>query len=141
MDWFIFYFFSWHSEFYIAMAMDHQVSKQPRFGAGNRAMGMMTEPYKLTRRCEVTAILILYGLPRYIFRSLFYYSFIWGTRVIPKNQQIIGNKNECSLFVCKYPQFITMRCSEEQENNASSFLWYAAWIYSWRCFLCVSSVL
>lgn len=26
---------------------------------------MITEPYKLIRRCEVTAILILYGLPRY----------------------------------------------------------------------------
>lgn len=28
---------------------------------------MFTEPYKLTRRCEVTAILILFGLPRYSF--------------------------------------------------------------------------
>lgn len=26
---------------------------------------MLTEPYKLTRHCEVTAILILYGLPRF----------------------------------------------------------------------------
>lgn len=34
-------------------------------GAGNRVLDMRTEPYKLTRRCEVTAILILYGLPRY----------------------------------------------------------------------------
>jgi hypothetical protein len=32
--------------------------------AGNKIMGMITEPYRLTRRCEVTAILILYGLPR-----------------------------------------------------------------------------
>lgn len=32
-------------------------------------MGMITEPYKLTRRCDVTAILILYGLPRYCFFS------------------------------------------------------------------------
>ena len=28
-------------------------------------MDMITEPYRLTRRCEVTAILVLYGLPRY----------------------------------------------------------------------------
>lgn len=27
---------------------------------------MITQPYKLTRCCEVTAILILYGLPRYV---------------------------------------------------------------------------
>ncbi|KAJ6685963.1 PROTEIN DA1-RELATED 2 [Salix purpurea] len=46
------------------------VSKQPRFGAGNLAMGMITEPYKLTRRCEVTAILILYGLPRLLTGSI-----------------------------------------------------------------------
>ncbi|AQK79767.1 ubiquitin receptor1 [Zea mays] len=36
---------------------------RPRM-AGNKIMGMITEPYRLTRRCEVTAILILYGLPR-----------------------------------------------------------------------------
>ncbi|KAG6488970.1 hypothetical protein ZIOFF_050228 [Zingiber officinale] len=28
-------------------------------------MDMIIEPYRLTRRSEVTAILILYGLPRY----------------------------------------------------------------------------
>ncbi|KAL5547257.1 hypothetical protein UlMin_006944 [Ulmus minor] len=38
----------------------------PRFGAGNRAMDMKTGPYKLTCNCEVTTILILYGLPRYL---------------------------------------------------------------------------
>ncbi|CAK7347661.1 unnamed protein product [Dovyalis caffra] len=46
------------------------VSRRPKFGAGNRAMGMITEPYKLTRRCEVTAILILYGLPRLLTGSI-----------------------------------------------------------------------
>ncbi|CAI0435363.1 unnamed protein product [Linum tenue] len=34
-----------------------------RFGGGQRPMDMITEPYKLIRRCDVTAILILYGLP------------------------------------------------------------------------------
>ncbi|XP_062101339.1 protein DA1 isoform X2 [Humulus lupulus] len=46
------------------------ISKRPRFGAGNRAVEMITEPYKLTRRCEVTAILILYGLPRLLTGSI-----------------------------------------------------------------------
>lgn len=40
------------------------VSKRPRVGAGYRMIDMVTEPYRLIRRCEVTAILILYGLPR-----------------------------------------------------------------------------
>jgi hypothetical protein len=82
--------------------MDHQVSKQPRFGAGNRAMGMITEPYKLTRRCEVTAILILYGLPRYIFSHFSATLSPEGPMEILKNKQIIGNRNEYSLSVCVY---------------------------------------
>ncbi|KAK6118904.1 hypothetical protein DH2020_047357 [Rehmannia glutinosa] len=40
------------------------ILRRPRIGTGNRVIGMRTEPYKLTRHCEVTAILILYGLPR-----------------------------------------------------------------------------
>nr|CAB3469620.1 unnamed protein product [Digitaria exilis] len=38
------------------------ILRRPRM-AGNKIMEMITEPYRLTRRCEVTAILILYGLP------------------------------------------------------------------------------
>ncbi|XP_059454300.1 protein DA1 isoform X1 [Corylus avellana] len=44
--------------------------RRPRTGAGKRAMKTITEPYKLTRRCEVTAILILYGLPRLLTGSI-----------------------------------------------------------------------
>ncbi|XP_072979805.1 protein DA1-like [Typha angustifolia] len=46
------------------------ISRRPRIGAGNRIMEMITEPYRLTRRCEVTAILILYGLPRLLTGSI-----------------------------------------------------------------------
>lgn len=46
------------------------VLRQPRMGIGNRIPNMRTEPYKLTRRCEVTAILILYGLPRLLTGSI-----------------------------------------------------------------------
>ncbi|XP_071739420.1 protein DA1-related 1-like [Rutidosis leptorrhynchoides] len=42
---------------------------RPRIGAG-RIMDMFTEPYRLVRRCEVTAILILYGLPRLLTGSI-----------------------------------------------------------------------
>nr|XP_018686648.1 PREDICTED: protein DA1-related 1-like [Musa acuminata subsp. malaccensis]XP_018686649.1 PREDICTED: protein DA1-related 1-like [Musa acuminata subsp. malaccensis]XP_018686650.1 PREDICTED: protein DA1-related 1-like [Musa acuminata subsp. malaccensis]XP_018686651.1 PREDICTED: protein DA1-related 1-like [Musa acuminata subsp. malaccensis]XP_018686652.1 PREDICTED: protein DA1-related 1-like [Musa acuminata subsp. malaccensis] len=41
-----------------------RILRKPRIGAGNKIMNMITEPCRLTRRCEVTAILILYGLPR-----------------------------------------------------------------------------
>ncbi|KAM5564793.1 protein DA1 [Rosa sericea] len=46
------------------------ISRRPKFGAGNRATDIITEPYKLTRLCEVTAILILYGLPRLLTGSI-----------------------------------------------------------------------
>lgn len=46
------------------------ILRRPRIGAGNRVMDMITEPYKLTRHCEVTAILILYGLPRLLTGSI-----------------------------------------------------------------------
>ncbi|KAI9113092.1 hypothetical protein K1719_015617 [Acacia pycnantha] len=46
------------------------VLRRPRIGTGNRAVDMRTQPYKLTRRCDVTAILILYGLPRLLTGSI-----------------------------------------------------------------------
>ncbi|KAK9064845.1 hypothetical protein SSX86_016227 [Deinandra increscens subsp. villosa] len=45
------------------------ITRRPRVGAG-RLVDMFTEPYKLVRRCEVTAILILYSLPRLLTGSI-----------------------------------------------------------------------
>ncbi|PKI43598.1 hypothetical protein CRG98_036028 [Punica granatum] len=39
------------------------ILKRPRLG-GHKVVGMRTHPRKLTRKCEVAAILVLYGLPR-----------------------------------------------------------------------------
>ncbi|KAJ1393205.1 Zinc finger, LIM-type [Sesbania bispinosa] len=46
------------------------ISRRPRHGTGNRALDTRTQPYKLTSRCDVTAILILYGLPRLLTGSI-----------------------------------------------------------------------
>ncbi|XP_044476117.1 protein DA1-like isoform X2 [Mangifera indica] len=46
------------------------IRRRTRHGTGNIPMEMITEPYKLSRRCEVTAILILYGLPRLLTGSI-----------------------------------------------------------------------
>lgn len=43
-------------------------SRRPRLGTGNR--DTRAQPYKLTARCDVTAILILYGLPRLLTGSI-----------------------------------------------------------------------
>ncbi|XP_076888740.1 protein DA1-related 1-like isoform X2 [Bidens hawaiensis] len=45
------------------------IIRRPKVGAG-RMVDMLTEPYKLVRRCEVTAILILYSLPRLLTGSI-----------------------------------------------------------------------
>ncbi|GAV91517.1 LIM domain-containing protein/DUF3633 domain-containing protein [Cephalotus follicularis] len=46
------------------------VLRRPRIGAGYRLIDMITEPYRLVRLCEVTAILILHGLPRLLTGSI-----------------------------------------------------------------------
>ncbi|KAH9663314.1 protein DA1-related 1 [Citrus sinensis] len=53
-----------------AMEGEKNVLRRPRIGAGYRLIDMITEPYRLIRRCEVTAILILYGLPRLLTGSI-----------------------------------------------------------------------
>ncbi|XP_051120139.1 protein DA1-related 1 [Andrographis paniculata] len=45
------------------------ILRRPRIGEF-RIMDMFTVPYKLIRRCEVTAILVLYGLPRLLTGSI-----------------------------------------------------------------------
>ncbi|KAG5126667.1 hypothetical protein JHK82_027502 [Glycine max] len=40
------------------------ILRRPRIGAGYQLIDIITEPFRLVRRCEVTAILVLYGLPR-----------------------------------------------------------------------------
>ncbi|KAJ0764405.1 putative transcription factor interactor and regulator LIM family [Helianthus annuus] len=53
------------------------VLKRPRIG-GNRFVGMRTRHQKLTRRCEVTAILVLYGLPRLLTGSILAHELMHG---------------------------------------------------------------
>ncbi|GAA0151379.1 actin or actin-binding cytoskeletal protein [Lithospermum erythrorhizon] len=45
------------------------ILRRPQIG-GYRIVDMFTEPYKLIRKCEVTAILILFGLPRLLTGSI-----------------------------------------------------------------------
>ena len=56
----------------LCLSEEHTVSniaRRPRIG-GNRILDMFTEPRKLTKICEVTSILILYGLPRLLTGSI-----------------------------------------------------------------------
>ncbi|GAV89962.1 DUF3633 domain-containing protein [Cephalotus follicularis] len=45
---------------------------------GHRLVGMRTQPQKLTRKCEVTAILVLYGLPRLLTGAILAHELMHG---------------------------------------------------------------
>ncbi|XP_059457334.1 protein DA1-related 2 isoform X2 [Corylus avellana] len=53
------------------------ILKRPRVG-GYRLVGMRTQPQKLTRKCEVTAILVLYGLPRLLTGAILAHELMHG---------------------------------------------------------------
>ncbi|CAN1257313.1 Protein DA1-related 2 [Linum perenne] len=53
------------------------VQRRPRIG-GHRLVGMRTQPQKLIRRCEVTAILVLYGLPRLLTGAILAHELMHG---------------------------------------------------------------
>lgn len=53
------------------------ILKKPRISA-HRILDMKSYPQKLTRRCEVTAILVLYGLPRLLTGSILAHELMHG---------------------------------------------------------------
>ncbi|KAK9061137.1 hypothetical protein SSX86_018317 [Deinandra increscens subsp. villosa] len=53
------------------------ILKRPKIG-GHGLIGMRTQPQKLTRRCEVTAILVLYGLPRLLTGAILAHELMHG---------------------------------------------------------------
>ncbi|KAG5512627.1 hypothetical protein RHGRI_038917 [Rhododendron griersonianum] len=88
------------------------ILRRPKIGAGNRAMNMITEPYKLIRRCEVTAILILFGLPR------LWNSCMKETEVFVEH--VLSIHIEANMYV-QVPQLRTFRLAEIEENNFDQF--------------------
>ncbi|XP_077217208.1 LIM domain-containing protein HDR3-like isoform X2 [Tasmannia lanceolata] len=55
----------------------NSITKKPKIG-GNRLLDMRTHQQKLTRKCEVTAILVLYGLPRLLTGSILAHELMHG---------------------------------------------------------------
>ncbi|XP_020526595.1 protein DA1-related 2 isoform X2 [Amborella trichopoda] len=53
------------------------ILKRPMIG-GNQLIGMKTQQQKLPRRCEVSAILVLYGLPRLLTGSILAHELMHG---------------------------------------------------------------
>ncbi|KAK9913370.1 hypothetical protein M0R45_037188 [Rubus argutus] len=53
------------------------ILKRPRIG-GHQLIGMRTQPQTLTRRCAVTAILVLFGLPRLLTGAILAHELMHG---------------------------------------------------------------
>ncbi|KAK9105178.1 hypothetical protein Scep_022022 [Stephania cephalantha] len=53
------------------------INKKPRVG-GNILIGMKTQQQRLHRKCEVTAILVLYGIPRLLTGSILAHDLMHG---------------------------------------------------------------
>ncbi|XP_038710828.1 protein DA1-related 2-like isoform X2 [Tripterygium wilfordii] len=53
------------------------IQKRPKVG-GHRLTGLRTQPQKLTRKCEVSAILVLYGLPRLLTGAILAHELMHG---------------------------------------------------------------
>lgn len=53
------------------------ILRRPRIG-GHQLVGMITYPQKLIRRCDVTAILVLYGLPRLLTGAILAHELMHG---------------------------------------------------------------
>ncbi|XP_050215833.1 protein DA1 [Mercurialis annua] len=97
-----------------------RVLKRPRFGAGNRSVGMVTEPYKLTRRCEVTAILILFGLPRLLTGSILAHEMMHAWMRLKGFQHLSQDVEEGICQVLAHMWLESQLTSSSGVNAASS---------------------
>ncbi|XP_042375234.1 protein DA1-related 1-like [Zingiber officinale] len=71
------------------------VLKRLIMGPGNKLIDLKTGPHRLVRRCEVTAILILYGLPRKVKvrKMVLTWVMMMMLRNLKMNQRLLG-KNQ-----------------------------------------------
>ncbi|XP_062216096.1 LIM domain-containing protein HDR3 [Phragmites australis] len=77
------------------------IYRRPRIG-DNRLLGMRTQHQKLTRRCEVTAILVLYGLPRLLTGSILAHELMHGWLRLKRYRNLNAEVEEGICQVMSY---------------------------------------
>ncbi|KAK4490343.1 hypothetical protein RD792_001019 [Penstemon davidsonii] len=98
------------------------ILRRPKVGSGSRPTGMKTKPYKLTRHCEVTAILILYGLPRLLTGSILAHEMMhaWlrlnGYRTLRQDVE----EGICQVLASMWLESQILSMSETNNTSASS---------------------
>jgi len=102
---------SFHFSFFIFLFVcKFQILRRPSIGAGYRVIDMITEPFRLIRRCEVTAILVLYGLPRYPSDTIYFFS-----RLNP----LIWENDPCNLKFGRKVSKVPNDCCNHDSNSGS----------------------
>ncbi|KAL4372538.1 hypothetical protein AHAS_Ahas06G0275800 [Arachis hypogaea] len=94
------------------------ISRRPRLGAGNRAVDMRTQPYKLTRRCDVTAILILFGLPRLLTGSILAHEMMHAWLRLKGYRTLSQNVEE---GICQVMAYMWLHSELTSASASSSF--------------------
>ncbi|GMH26804.1 hypothetical protein Nepgr_028647 [Nepenthes gracilis] len=107
------------------------IHRRPRIG-GHRLIGMGTQPQRLIRRCEVTAILVLYGLPRLLTGAILAHELMHGWLRLKGYRNLNPKVEEGICQVLSYmwlesevmPDFRNMpgtsTCSSSSSSSSSS---------------------
>ncbi|KAM1028787.1 hypothetical protein FF1_041332 [Malus domestica] len=105
------------------------ILKRPRIGGQkNQFTGMRTQPQKLTRKCEVTAILVLYGLPRLLTGAILAHELMHGWLRLKGYRNLNPEVEEGICQVLSYmwlesevmPEFKNMPSSSTSTSTSSA---------------------
>ncbi|KAJ9703352.1 hypothetical protein PVL29_004938 [Vitis rotundifolia] len=95
------------------------ISRRPRISTGYRIINMMTEPCRLVRRCEVTAILILYGLPRLLTGTILAHEMMHAWLKLKGYRNLSQDVEEGICQVLAY-MWLESQIHSSSGNNVSS---------------------
>ncbi|XP_008444674.1 LIM domain-containing protein HDR3 isoform X2 [Cucumis melo] len=102
------------------------VLRRPRYERGNRVSSTMSEPYKLTRHCEVTAILILFGLPRLLTGSILAHEMMHAWLRLKGFRTLSQDVEEGICQVLAHMWLSTELMSSQDYNDVASTSYSAA---------------
>ncbi|KAL8172006.1 hypothetical protein V2J09_023810 [Rumex salicifolius] len=96
------------------------VLKRPKLWGRSGNMNVKSEPYKLTRHCEVTAILVLYGLPRLLTGSILAHEMMHAWLRLKGYRNLNPQIEEGICQVMAHKWLVTQLSTGENSSQASS---------------------
>ncbi|XP_014496283.1 protein DA1-related 2 isoform X1 [Vigna radiata var. radiata] len=97
------------------------VQRRPRIG-GHRLIGMRSQPQKLIRKCEVTAILVLYGLPRLLTGAILAHELMHAWLRLKGYHNLSPEVEEgiCQVLSYMWLEAEVMSCSRTMPSTSSA---------------------